>query len=212
MNQCQYIMDCCERCSKKASKRNGDKKEYCYQHQKAECGRRSHSEKTNIEGIFVPKKVILKKVIPDKVSKINIDDEIKSDIANIIGQNKKGNTKTSETFDNDKKIPQAILKLEFDLEDVDCVTYRCVSQKYWETILSVLKTQSKINVQPYSSPSPMELYGMKLTSKELIKKIVVISDPEKVSAFKIFHGEFFCNDTDPFDDLFEKCDKFLNKK
>jgi len=104
---------------------------------------------------------------------------------------------------------EVILKMPFNIEYVDCISYRCVPQSYWENIKKILRTHPEIVIQPYSNPSPIELFGDEMNSKKLIKKISVISDPDKVAAFKIFHGQCFCNDMDPFDDLFEQCEKFL---
>ena len=106
---------------------------------------------------------------------------------------------------------EVVLKLQFNIEYIDCVSYRCVSKSYWESILRILKTNHDIEIQPYSNPSPMELYGDSMDSKTLMEEICVISDPILVKAFKTFHGESFCNDIDVFDDLFEKCEEVLSK-
>lgn len=51
--------------------------------------------------------------------------------------------------------------------------------------------------------SPIE-FETTYNSKELLEKLVVISDPDKVNGFKAFHGTYFNSYIDIFDVFFEK--------
>lgn len=104
---------------------------------------------------------------------------------------------------------EIILKLEFEMEEIDCVSYKCISQSYWDKIFHILTENDKINIQAYSNPSPIEIYGEAFSSKDLLNKIKIISDPKKVLAFKIFHGESFCTGDDMLGQLFNKCEEYV---
>ena len=90
---------------------------------------------------------------------------------------------------------EIVLELAFKLEYIKCLSYECVERSYWESIVKYLK-KNNISVHAYANPSPIEIYGDDLDSERLLEDIKVISDPQKVQAFKTFHGTSFytgCN-------------------
>ena len=110
------------------------------------------------------------------------------------------------------KNKDVILEISFDMENIDCIAYQCVSLSYWKIIQNTLLTRSDIRVQVHSNPSPIEIYGEEYLSSRLIKDIKVITDPKKVEAFKTFHGESFYTGFDFFSSLFEQVNLFQTSK
>ena len=104
---------------------------------------------------------------------------------------------------------EIVLELAFEIENVSCISYKCVLESYWEKILGVLETNPDIVIEPKIYQNRMELFGNKFTSKRFIEEINVIVDPDKISAFKTFYGEIFFTGINILDELFNMCDKFL---
>lgn len=97
-----------------------------------------------------------------------------------------------------------VVHTSFEFDSITCVAYRLIAKSEWRSLLRTIKKYD-VNMDFYTCASPIEIYGENWTSKDIIKNVRVIVDPDKVAAFKQFHGDSFYTEFDFFGELIEKC-------
>lgn len=99
-----------------------------------------------------------------------------------------------------------ILKSTFDINTIECVHFKLVARSEFQQFKEWLHTHTAFVAEPYHSCPPSESYGDTMTALELLDTLEVIEDPDKVQAFRMFHGDEFFVADDLLNRVFEEMD------
>lgn len=97
-----------------------------------------------------------------------------------------------------------VLGIKFELNEVDCVSYKLVTESMCKKIYAALKNPESskfISVIPYYHAAPSELTGPELDAKTILSRLEKSDAPDFVAAFQLFHGDDFNSSSCHFIDL-----------